>query len=70
MIITSCVVKTKCDCYACKNIAYYTFQKENTDKKCLNLCEECAKELHKSISKIKTPRTVTAPFKIQKKIKG
>lgn len=67
MEIKNCIYKTKCDLGGCKNLATYSVMSAE-GKSVLNLCDSCSNQLYGTLGKVKTPKSIPAPFKKQKKI--
>lgn len=67
MEINKCKTKTKCDFYGCNNLAKYTFSTKGLIKRDLCFCEECLEGMYQAIAKLKTPKSIKSPFKLNKR---
>ncbi len=70
MEIYECKHKVKCDFAGCHNVAKFTFVKKSILRRDICLCEECVNELYDAVTKIKVPRAVASPFKLNKRLKS
>ncbi|MBO5395181.1 MAG: hypothetical protein J6A28_04725 [Clostridia bacterium] len=69
MEISKTKVKSKCDFYGCNNIAQYSFSTKGIIKRDLCFCEECLQGMYQAIGKIKTPKGMSSPFKLNKRMR-
>lgn len=67
MQVKQCNIKTKCEINGCKNLATITICKENDAKFGLKICENCAKSLNETLSKLYVPKCIPSPFIHNKK---
>ena len=69
MEINECKHMTKCDFIGCNNLAKYTFSTKGVFKRNLCFCEECLEGMYNAIGKMKTPKGLSSPFKLGKKLR-
>lgn len=69
MQVYECKHRVKCDFAGCKNIADYTFVKGNVIKRDICLCKECLDEIYEAAAKIRVPKAIESPFKLNKRLK-
>ena len=69
MEINECKYLTKCDFYGCNNLARYTFTTKGIIRRDLCFCEECLTGMYNIIAKMKTPKGLKSPFKLNKKLR-
>ncbi len=69
MEIYPCKQKVKCDFAGCRNVADYSLVKGGLLRRDISLCEECMKEIYACISKLRVPKALESPFKLNKRLK-
>lgn len=61
--------KVKCDFAGCRNVADYTLVKDGVFKRDICLCKECLDEIYEATAKVKVPKAIESPFKLNKRLK-
>ena len=69
MEIYECKQKVKCDFAGCKNVADYSLVKAGLLRGDICLCKECMGEMYDCISKVRVPKAIESPFKLNKRLK-
>lgn len=59
----------KCDFNGCNNLAKYSFSTKRLLKKDLCFCEDCLRQMYEIIAKMQKPRSVSSPFRLNKRMK-
>lgn len=67
--IYECKHKVKCDFSGCKNVANYSIVKRGLLRHDICLCRECLDEIYDCVAKIRVPKAVESPFKLNKRLK-
>ena len=69
MEIYQCKHKVKCDFAGCKNLASYTLVKGGLLRRDICFCDECLNEIYDCVSRLKVPKAIESPFKLNKRLK-
>ncbi len=68
MEIYECRHKVKCDFAGCGKVAKYSLVKRGLLRRDINFCDECLSEIARLAGKVKAPRAVKSPFKLNKRL--
>ncbi len=69
MEIEICHHKKKCDFTGCVNFAKYSLSTNKKLKGELVFCEDCLSQMYCEIAKLKVPKGINSPFKLNERLR-